>query len=119
MISILVDEWRASADAFREHAQVSVAIAYERCADRLEELLEDARSTPLTLKEASEFGGYSEDHLGRLVREGAIPNAGRKGAPRISRADVPIKAGSVAPAPSSAEVDREQIVRSVIDEGVG
>jgi len=43
----------------------------------------------LTLEEAARESGYSADHLGRLVRDGRIPNAGRHHAPRIRRADLP------------------------------
>ena len=43
----------------------------------------------LTLVEAAAESGLSADHLGRLLRTGTIPNAGRKGAPRIRRADLP------------------------------
>ena len=97
-------------------AQANVLLV---CAEQLSAQVDESEEAPLTLKEASELGGYSEDHLGRLLREKKISNAGRKGAPRIRRADVPTKSGYVAPGASSPEVDREQIVRSVINEGVG
>jgi hypothetical protein len=45
--------------------------------------------------------GYSADHLGELVREGKIPNAGRKNAPLIRRLDLPMKAGRRAPHPDT------------------
>ena len=118
-IADAVSEWRRHAGTFREHAQEPVAIAYERCAEHLEILLSEYTTALLTLKEASALGGYSEDHLGRMVREKKIRNAGRTGAPRIRRADVPTKPGYVAPASSTTELGIEQIVRSVIDEGVG
>lgn len=111
--------WRAAAVVFREHEQTSLAIAYERCANQLEAALGDVRDEPLSLQEAATLGGYSAEHLGRLVRDGKIPNAGRKGAPRIARKDVPIKAGKVASGPHVREIDREQVVRFAITEGVG
>lgn len=43
----------------------------------------------ITLGEAAQVTGYSRDHLERLVRSGAIPNAGRPGAPRVRRIDLP------------------------------
>jgi hypothetical protein len=115
----VVAEWRDQANTFRDHAQESVAIAYERCAKRLEVLLSEHAGTLLTLKEASAIGGYSVDHLGRMLREGGLPNAGRTGAPRIRRVDVPTKPGYVAPGSATPQLGIEQIVRSVIDEGVG
>ncbi len=45
----------------------------------------------LSLPEAAGRSGYSVEHLGRLVREGRIPNAGRKGSPRIRAGDLPRK----------------------------
>ena len=115
----LVAEFRAAADLFRSHADERVACTYERCARRLEEVVHFLEETPLTLAEAAEWGGYSTDHLGRLVRAGKIRNAGRLGSPRVRRADVPIKTGYVAPSSQRAELVPEQIVRSVIEEGVG
>lgn len=43
----------------------------------------------LTLREAAGESGYSPDHLSRLVREGRLPNVGRKHAPRVLRSDLP------------------------------
>ena len=45
----------------------------------------------MTLAQAAVASGYSADHLGREVREGRIPNAGRPHAPRIRRANLPRK----------------------------
>ena len=45
----------------------------------------------LTLAEAAQESGYSVDHLERLVREGKISNAGRRGKPMIRRSDLPIR----------------------------
>lgn len=113
----LATEWRVRAQIFRDHEQLSVAIAYERCANELERALTAAEEAPLTLSEASELSGYSTDHLGRLVRDGKIPNAGRPGAPRIARGDLPRKSGRMASTPLTREIDRTQIVRSAIIEG--
>lgn len=114
----LVAEWQATAATLRSYGAVAQATVLERCAEQLEARLEEQGATPLTLQEASDLSGYSSDHLGRLVREGKIPNAGRPGAPRIAREDVPIKAGHVAQASRICQIDREQIVRSIINEGV-
>ncbi len=52
----------------------------------------------LILPEAASRSGYSAEHLGRMIREGRIPNAGRKGAPRIRTADLPRKPPALVPA---------------------
>lgn len=119
MILDLAAYWRQRALVFHDHEQPSIAIAYERCAEELSDALTILDEETLTLSEAAERSGYSADHLSRLIRHGKLPNAGRKGAPRIRRADVPTKPGYVAPTSPNAELGIEQIVRSVIDEGVG
>ena len=51
--------------------------ALERCADRTRNHARRKRDeTTLSLVEAARESGYSADHLGRLVRDGRIPNAG-------------------------------------------
>jgi len=62
----------------------------EILADFREVMAETAQAL-LALPEAAARSGYSMEHLGRLVRQGRIPNAGRKGAPRIRAADLPRK----------------------------
>ena len=75
-------------------------------------------SGPLTLGEAAAVSGYSRAHLGRLVREGKIPNAGRPNAPCIHQLDLPRKSGHLPPGRARGEVSRTskaQIVRSIVD----
>jgi hypothetical protein len=93
-----------------------MARAYELAASDLEAALEEGAKEALTLTEAADESGYSADHLGRLVRDGKIPNAGRPGAPRIARRSLPAKAGvpSVATEGMGPQNDRTQIVRSAI-----
>ena len=116
-------EFRNTAKVFREHADESVAIAYEKCANRVEQAFNEEDNVLLNLQRASEESGYSADHLGRLVREGKIPNAGRSGAPRIARRDLPANshptARGVAEDPEQSDSSFEQIVQSIIEEGVG
>jgi hypothetical protein len=83
--------WRARAETLRRFAPAA-ATAFEDAADELEAALREAAETPLTLAEAARESGYSERRLRELLAAGAIPNAGRKNAPRIRRADLPRKA---------------------------
>ena len=84
--------WRRQAKALRRYGGETPAIALESCAAELEATLRDRDETTFSLTEAARESGYSADHLGRLVRHGKIPNAGRPGAPRIARRDLPRKA---------------------------
>jgi hypothetical protein len=89
-----------------------------------EEVLEDFRAWQdaeenqlLSLKAAAEISGYTPGHLGRLVRNGEIPNAGRPNAPKIHRRHVPIKPGHLPAALSTSELagtSKRQVVRSIV-----
>jgi hypothetical protein len=57
----------------------------------LESSVAASSEEPLTLQEAAAESGYSPDHLGRLIREGKLPNLGRTHAPKIRRGDLPRK----------------------------
>src|SRR5215216_3412270 len=87
----LAVEWRSDAATLHKYGD-------ERGAKMLLTLAEDAvvavervGDEVLTLPEAAMHSGYTPAHLGRLVREGKLPNLGRTNAPRVRRADVPIK----------------------------
>lgn len=44
-----------------------------------------------SLSEAARITGYSADHLGRLLRDGVIPNHGQKGRPRVRVSEIPVR----------------------------
>ena len=97
------------------------AVVLDRCAADLEATLQELDETTLSLVEAARESGYSADHLGRLVREGKIPNAGRSGAPRIARRHLPRKAPAepqLARTPRRRELSSRQIVQSIIERGI-
>ena len=117
--------WRQQAKALRRYGGDTPAAAIERCADDLEATLVERDETTLSLVDAARESGYSADHLGRLVRDGKIPNAGRPGAPRIARVHLPRKATApIAPQLQLAEKPRRrdfsnvQIVQSIIEKGI-
>ena len=120
-IKVLPDTWRTQARTLREYGGETPAVALESCAAQLEAALRRRDVTTLNLTEAARESGYSTDHLGRLVRDGKIPNAGRPGAPRIARRHLPRKTGATTPSlavtPSVREISTVQIVQSVIDRG--
>jgi hypothetical protein len=84
--------WRERAELFRCHGATGQAAALEAVAGELEGALRAAAAEELTLAEASRESGYSERRLRELITEGRIPQAGRRGAPRIRRADLPRRA---------------------------
>ncbi len=115
----LSSRWRNHAEFFRDHADESVARAYEKCAEELNEALQEQDERLLSLQEAAELSGYSPDHLGRLVRAERIQNAGRPGAPRIRIKDLPRKISEVLPAADTFDhlPSATAIVQSVIKKG--
>ena len=115
--------WRTQAKALRRYGGDTPAVALESCAAELEATLRERDETTLSLTEAARESGYSADHLGRLVRDGKIPNTGRPGAPRIARSHLPRK--TQAPATPllvekhrRGEVSNAQIVQSIIEGGI-
>ena len=113
--------WRSRAKALRRYGSEPPAIALERCAEELDATIRDRDETTLSLVEAARESGYSRDHLGRLVRDGKIPNAGRPNAPRIARRHLPRKAPAEAPLaeqPLPRERSNAQIVQSIIARGI-
>jgi hypothetical protein len=91
MIAALSSQWRSRASDLERYSP-SAAQAFRDAADELEKTLQGAEET-VSLKEAAMLGGYSTDSLQRMVASGRIQNYGRKGRPRIRRADVPAKPG--------------------------
>jgi hypothetical protein len=55
---------------------------------RVRAMLAEDDEKLLTLAEAARRTGYSEDHIGRLVRIGKLPNAGAPNRPRVRAADL-------------------------------
>jgi hypothetical protein len=87
----LPDEWRALAAQQRRLGADSQARILDFCADELAAALRRAGDEVLTLARAAQESGYTADHLSRMVRQGKIPNSGRKSKPLIRRSDLPKK----------------------------
>ena len=90
-------KWAAEAQIMdRRHGLVSgSALIAELLAD-VEAVLVERAEELLTAEEAARTSGYSTDHLGRLVREGRIPDRrspGSQGRLLFRRADLPVKPG--------------------------
>lgn len=127
-LEVLSEGWRRRARTLRRYGGEASAMALERCAAELDAALRREEDTTLTLTEAAGVSGYSAAHLGRLVRRGTIPNAGRPGAPRIALRDLPRKAlapgdgdggSGLARHPSLRQVSNDEVVRSIVERGDG
>ena len=82
--------WRQRAEQLRDWGGGDdAARLWERAAVELEQALAAAGNDTVTLTEAARLTGLTAAHLGDQVRAGKIPNAGRKGRPRIRRTDLP------------------------------
>ena len=114
----ILEKWGAEAEALRRlGAHVDGAKLIEAILADLQYLARSSDGEALTLLEASRESGYSPEHLGRLLREGTIPNAGRKNAPRILRRHLPYKPGALrgdASIPRLVGATPGQIARAVV-----
>ena len=77
------DEWD------RLGVEINGAVLCDDIIRELKSLIDTQEKKLYTLSQAAAMCNLSVDHLGRLVREGKLPNAGRRGAPRIRGADLP------------------------------
>jgi hypothetical protein len=90
VVAELVERWRGRAGELAPYAPAA-AEAFKRAAAELEAVIRSADDQPLTLSDAASESGYSAERLRHMLADGELPNAGRKGAPRIRRADLPRK----------------------------
>lgn len=110
----LVPAWRVLAEMLRANGADQAARATEARADELEAALRLQDDSIMTLAQAAATSGYSADHLGREIREGRLRNIGRKGAPRIRRADLPSKLPARLAAHRTAPYDPAANARSLL-----
>jgi hypothetical protein len=76
--------------------QADAATLIRALVSSLREIREAAHARPLPLAEAARMSGYSRDHLARLIRDGKLPNVGRKHAPRVLERDLPKRPSALA-----------------------
>jgi len=96
-LASLAAQWLERAAHLRAYGAEGQALTLEHASAELRGALATADAESLTLEQAAAESGFSADHLRHLVASGALPNAGRKGAPRIARGALPKKPGKAAP----------------------
>lgn len=115
-----IDQWTNRLTEYRAvAAQVDGEKICERVLEDFSAVLESEANAALTLAEAASRSGYSEEHLGRLVRDGKIPNAGRRGAPRIRAGDLPRRPDTKVAGPRSAAYDPITDARALLNRRKG
>ena len=112
--------WRDRAVLLRRHGAGEAATTAEALAEELETLL-TADDELLTLTAAARCCGYSEDHLGRLVRQGKLPELRAPNAPRLRHSELPAKPGWLPPDRGPTHVlqarDGSRVLSSPPDQG--
>jgi len=88
----LFERWHARRETFvRAGAFVDGTKIVDEFLHDLDRVEEVRCQVNLTLREAAAECGYSVEHLARLIRQGRLPNAGRRHAPRLRRSDLPTR----------------------------
>jgi hypothetical protein len=105
----LAERWRAEAALLRRRGADAQGAAMESCASDLEDEARLFSLETLTLEQAARETGYSYSAVQKMVRDGTIPNVGKKGAPRVRRGDLPKKPGG-GPEPRGGEPDLAELV---------
>ena len=113
------DEWRLLG------VQVDGAKLCEAILEDLDQLAHANADELLTLTGAANETGHHPDSIGRAVREGRLPNHGRRNAPRVRRGDLATLGGSrsgcketLTNAPTVG-IRAVQIARAVVTSGNG
>ncbi len=82
-------------------------------------VIQTADQAVLTLAEAAARSGYSTGHLGRLVRQGKIPNAGQPRSPRVRVVDLPARPSAVVAERRPRKYDADTDARSLVNRRKG
>lgn len=112
----LAQKWREEAAVYERDGQPGAAML-RRVANELEEHEENWDNEVLTLDEAAAESGYHKDSLSRMMSEGKVPNAGKPGAPRIRRRDLPRKPRTQ-PVSQSATAGPQLVQAALSEQGI-
>lgn len=90
-LNSLADKWISEGELLRTYGDERGAAVCALHASELRRVAQQYGDELMTLAEASLASGYAERSLRLMIAQGTLANAGRKGAPRIRRADLPRK----------------------------
>ncbi len=94
LVSRVTKRWLSEAETLHRRGADEQAVVLQSCANELTEEGRLFSLEALTLGRAAEESGFSYSALEKMVRDGTLPNVGKKGAPRVHRGDLPSKPGS-------------------------
>jgi hypothetical protein len=116
-VATLLARWRQEAAELTErYSQAALAGLTSKHIQELEDALQQDADELLNLTEAAAVCGYTDDSLGRMVREGKLENHGRRHAPLVRKGDLPRKPHlrEVSKTPT-VPLTREQIALAVVN----
>jgi hypothetical protein len=99
--------WRQRADYLHQFGDPNSARLWMLAAVELERALEAVGAEMLTVADAAQVTGYSPDYIRKQIAAGALPNAGRKNAPRVRRGDLKAKPQSGRGRPVRRDVEQK------------
>lgn len=112
----ILDRWTARREELATlKASVDGATLCDQVLADLISITRDRETEALNLTDAARESGYSVGHLGREIRAGRIPNAGRDKAPKILRRNLPRKPGFLPESELESSVSRKRIARAVVN----
>jgi hypothetical protein len=92
-VTALLQRWREEAEQLTDRYSASALAALTTThITELENAFKADMNETMCLRQAAEYGGYTADHLGRMISNGTLLNVGRRNAPKLRRGDVPMKA---------------------------
>ena len=109
-VNALVARWRSEADTLQLVGAGEAAATTERRAAELEEAIREQQLEELSVRDAAQESGYSEEHLRQMVRDGKLPDSrppNKRGPITLRRCDLPRKA----PSPGSVIHELAEILR--------
>ena len=119
LLEQLAAAWIEEAEQLRRrYGRDDLARLCEAHAEELAQTVSVDLDEVVTLAEAIRHSGYSSAHLRQLLKSGVLTNAGRRGAPRFVRRELPRK-GSIqrwAATLPEPEFDVDAAVRKVVGE---